>query len=215
MGTSINKLIEIGGEPFVAEKPDSNGELQKYPELFKLLETKNGFYAFESALRIFPSETCVQSYGLNEWNSANLWKINYGNLTKDYFFFAEDIYGGQFCYVGSKIYYFEPEMAEIDFVADSLEEWALKVLQDYTRLTGHDIAHTWQVKQGPIAYRNRLLPKILFVLGGKVSLDNLIEVDSVHGMKVRGPIAQQINSLPDGTKIDMKVTDWEPISKQE
>lgn len=214
MITAINKLVEVGGKSFVADKVNSNGGLDQYPELLELLQSKNGFFAFESALRVFPSQASNESYGLSEWNSKNLWRNHYGNLMKDYFFFAEDIFGGQFCYFDSKIYQFDPETGEAIFMADSLEEWAKKILENYNVLTGYQLAHDWQTKHGQLAYKKRLLPTKLFVLGGEYNSENLGDVDSVEAMQFRGSVAQQIKDLPDGTQINFSIKDWEPISKE-
>ncbi len=210
MESTLNKLIEIGGEAFVSEKPNMENLPQ---DLLGLLQSKNGFFAFESALRVFPSKSCDYSYGLSEWNSEKLWKVHYGDLVKDYLFFAEDIFGGQFCYFDSKIYQFDPETAEIKFMADTLEEWSKKILENYNVLTGYQLAHDWQSKHGKLGFKKRLIPKQLFVLGGDYSVDNLGDIDSLEAMQFRGSIAQQIKDLPDGTKIEMKITDWEPIFK--
>ena len=207
MTTAISKLTEIGGIPFSLEKPHSDKNLEKYPGLAELLHSKNGFFAFESALRVFPSESTEQSHGLADWNSKELWKNYYGNLMNDYFFFAEDIFGGQFCYFNSSIYQFDPETGEIKFVSDTLEDWAKKILEDYNVLTGYQFAHDWQTKHGKLAYKKRLIPVKLFIMGGEYNSDNLDDLDSVEGMQLRGSIAQQIQDLPDGTQINFSIKD--------
>jgi hypothetical protein len=100
-------------------------------------------------------------------------------------------------------------------MADTLEEWCKKILENYNFLTGHQLAHDWQSKYGKLAYKKRLIPKQLFVLGGEFTIENLGDVDALESMQYRGSIAQQIKDLPDGSKIDMKITDWEPIAKKD
>jgi hypothetical protein len=60
-------------------------------------------------------------------------------------------------------------------------------------------------KNGSLPMNKRLLPKIPFVVGGDFAVENLYLVDSVQGMKVRANVAQQINNLPDGVKINIRV----------
>jgi hypothetical protein len=47
------------------------------PSCFMLLQ-KNGFYAFEAALHIFPI-TADRGTGLEGWNPASLWRSEYGD----------------------------------------------------------------------------------------------------------------------------------------
>ena len=63
-----------------------------------MLALKNGFYAFELALHVFPAQSCDQHIGLDLWNSETLWRSAYGEVTNGCGFFAEDIFGGQFCF---------------------------------------------------------------------------------------------------------------------
>ena len=137
---------------------------------------------------------------LESWNSDNLWRKDDGDLAQNCLFFAEDIFGGQFCIFNDKIYSFDPETGAKELVANQIEEWAKIILEDYNVLTGFPLAHKWQQEYGTLPINKRLLPKIPFVGGGTFTVDN-----SVKGMKVRADIAQQIYALPDGTKITVRV----------
>lgn len=171
-----------------------------------ILAIKNGFYAFESALHFFPATHIHQSIiDVNCWNSENLWRNKYSDSTKGYLFFAEDIFGGQFCIINERIHTFDPETEETEEVATNFDDWAKCILDEYNYLTGFELAHEWQLKNGSIPVGKRLLPKVPFVLGGKFTTDNLYLLDSVTGMKVRGDLAQQIKNSPDGTKVTFKI----------
>ena len=55
--TSVEKLVSIGSEPLAPAVKFMPKFLEVYalgPELFEILQAKNGFYAFESALHVFP-----------------------------------------------------------------------------------------------------------------------------------------------------------------
>lgn len=176
-------------------------------ELLETLKLRNGFYSLESALHFFPAQATEQEYGISEWNSDKLWRKSYERLEEGLLFFAEDIFGGQFCIYGDKIYQFDPETASLEYMADGFEEWARKIIQDYDYYTGYSLAKEWQKKNGPIPKNNRLVPKLPFVMGGEFSLENLYLADSVTGMRDRANIANQIKNLPDGKRIHLKVTD--------
>ena len=88
--------------------------------------------------------------GIQAWNEKSLWRQWYENLTDDLFFFAEDVFGGQFAIRNDDIVSFDPESGQIELLAQSLEGWAAQLLVNYPRLTGYPLAHSWQVSNGPI-----------------------------------------------------------------
>ena len=151
--TSIQKLLNISSES-ISNKPYSKVWPDYCNDLKFLFESKNGFFAFEQSLHVFPTTETNISYDLNHWNSNDLWKKEYIGLSvasmNDLYFFAEDVFGGQFCFNknDSKIYTFDPETGLIYFLANNLEEWAQLILNDYDYLTGYKISHEWQEKNG-------------------------------------------------------------------
>lgn len=146
---------------------------------------------------------------LCEWNDASSWRSNYQDLADGYLFFAEDVFGGQFAIdsSGEVIVSFDPETARTEVVAVSVDDWAGAVLKDYDYLTGHSLAHSWQERNGKLRPAHRLLPKLPFVAGGKYEAENLYSADSVNGMRLRGDLAVQIRSLPDGAKIRFNIVE--------
>lgn len=174
-------------------------------ELFHLYRQCNGFFGFESSLHLFSLSSSSVSAGLFDWNSESLWRYEYGDLSSECLFFAEDLFGGQFCIKYNEVLYFDPETAELKKVADTLEGWAKEILDNYEYWTGYPLAHEWQKKYGPLPMRHRLMPKIPFVCGGSFDLKNLTLINDVSGMKSRGNLARQIHKLEDGAKIKFKI----------
>jgi hypothetical protein len=205
MKNMIEKLVNIGGPAFTLARVDELAA--NTPQLLPLLKEKNGFFAFESALRVFPLDTCTFSYGLDEWNSPELWRGSYGELTNGLFFFAEDIFGTQFCLQDEKIYSFNPETADLSLIGNGLNEWATAIFDDYDLLTGYSLAHEWQSENGLLSARDRLMPKIPFVCGGEFTLNNLMALDAARSMRCRGNLATQLHSLPDGTQVQFLLVD--------
>ncbi len=201
----VEKLLQISGPAL-----GRSGVMDEWPaneSLRALLLRRNGFFAFESALRVFPAEETSLSYGLGEWNSPDLWISSYGGLADGLFFFAEDVFGGQFCLKEEQVYSFNPETAELTLAGGNLEAWADAILKDYDFLTGYALAHEWQIKHGTLASKVRLIPKVPFVCGGEYKVDNLAAVDAARAMRSRGNLAQQIQSLPDGSQIKFELVD--------
>ncbi|WP_020396257.1 hypothetical protein [Thiolinea disciformis] len=126
-------------------------------------------------------------------------------MANECLFFAEDVFGGQFCLRDSQIYTFDPETGAFEWLAHDLEGWAKAILSDYEMLTGYVFAHHWQEQHGSLLAGKRLLPKIPFVLGGEFILDNLYLGDAVTGMRFRASLAHQMKDLPNGTQIRFNI----------
>lgn len=207
----IEGLLSISGEG-IASPVDPGLMLRHFSswnalgeELARLLNRKNGFYAFESALlvRSFQNQQCP--LGIVEWNQPSLWKEKYSENLGRVLFFAEDVFGAQFCICDDKICTFEPETGVLEPQYFSLSAWANDLIGDYECRTGYPLAHTWQVKNGPLDPGVRLLPKVPFVCGGKFEIDNLYAIDDVNGMLFRASLATQIRDLPDGSRITFEI----------
>jgi hypothetical protein len=212
--TSLERLLSGASAPLSEHKPEISEDIRVLAgiladDLLRLLQKCNGFYAFESALHVFPSysDAISQEISLGKWNEELLWRSSYNGLADRYLFFAEDIFGGQFCIKDDAIYTFDPETGDMNYLADDIESWAKAILNDYEVLTGYPLAHQWQEKYGSLLAMKRLLPKIPFVMGGAFSLDNLYLADAVEGMKFRANIANQIKNLPNGSLVKLDIVD--------
>jgi hypothetical protein len=209
MTPALAKLIEIGSKPFGSGVAPFGDAVDRWGDIGasvqEVLSRKNGFFCFESALRFFPSTTVESSWGISEWNSPELWKADYRGLADEAFCFAEDIFERQFVIHERKVSVFEPETGDLEFLANSLEEWAARLLLDYNQMTGHAVAHNWQSVHGPLPPRHRLMAKTPFVLGGNSSPQNLVAMDSVRIMKNLGNLAHQLHDLPDGMQVKFKI----------
>ena len=205
--TAVEKLLHISSEPLsepVAVIPQLLSSYSLGQELFDLLRERNGFYAFESALHVFPlsSASCMS---LEEWNSKSLWRVGYGELDEGLLFFAEDAFQDQFCLHKDGVLRFRAETGNTMFVANSIENWAKALLANYIQETGWELAKEWQAKNGPLPAGKRLMPETPFFLGGRYSLDNLWAGDAVEGMRLKADLANQTKALPDGSQVRLVV----------
>jgi hypothetical protein len=176
--------------------------------LRELLALRNGFFAADSALHVFPAGTAMQGYDLVGWNAPTLWKVEYKSALDQFVFFAEDIFGTQFG-MGhdGHIIKMHVETGEVTAFAESLEEWAEKILADLEFETGCTFAAGWQRTHRPLTPTERLAPKTPFVMGGEYEIPNLYAMDAVKLMRFMGDLATQIRDLPDGSTVILKVTD--------
>ena len=204
-----NELISrFGGDPL--GKPSNErgavitaGSLGQ--QLLAMLKVKNGFFAFESALHVFPvNQPIDDEVELVEWNSPSVWKDAFSKDLTHTFCFAENLFGEQFCIVEKSICRFDPETTELVPLADSIEDWACLMIAERDKQIGFRLGHEWQRLNKPLARGRRLLPRIPFVLGGAFAVENLFDCDAVEGMRFRANIANQILDLPDGSTIEFK-----------
>ncbi len=210
MSESLDKLLSSASSSLNTSVPALSDEVRVLAgsladDLLNMLNTQNGFYALESALHVFPSHSNQHEIGLDDWNSDVLWRSEYQGMADGCLFFAEDVFGGQFCIKVNKIYTFDPETGALDYLADDIEGWAKAIITDYEVLTGYPLAHQWQENHGQLPAKKRLLPKIPFVAGGEFTLENLYLHGAIEGMKFRADIANQIKDLPDGAQIQFNV----------
>jgi hypothetical protein len=211
MHGSISKLVGIGG-PSLAEASSSSQLNRIIPSeaasvLGPLFAEKNGFYAFESTLHVRGTADSATEISLVRWNRPDLWVDSYKGMARGAVFFAEDVFGNQFCLYGGQICSFDPETGEFEQIAKNVEEWALKVLEDPPLLTGSEIGRAWQECNGPLQQGTRLVGRTPFVLGGEYAVENLYAANDVEGMRYRAEIAIQIRDLPDGSKIRLRVVE--------
>jgi hypothetical protein len=211
MGKSIEKLVGVGGAAISPPTGPAHSllEMADAPAsgLVELLGAKNGFYAFESALHVYPLQRSGIELGLVEWNAPDLWTSEYQGMADGCFFFAEDIFGGQFCSRPDGIYSFDPETGALQQVSADIESWAQAILEDLEFLTGYPVAHAWQESNGALQAGARLVPRIPFVTGGKYEIANFYQLETVKAMRLRANLATQIRDLPDGADITWKITD--------
>lgn len=212
MRSELTRLLEAAETTFSQAPPSLDAWARRHagprlPELEHLYGQKNGFLAFDHALRVFPAVPASHDLSLNRWNSPRLWRDAYGDLADGPLFFADDIFGGQFCVRQGHIFAFDPETAAFEFLAQDLEGWARVILSDIDFRTGRPFARDWQAMHGPLEPTQRLVPKRLFMLGGTFELENFYVLDAVQAMRFRGEVAYQTHDLPDGAQVRFVVTD--------
>lgn len=177
------------------------------PKLKPLLTLSDGFFAFDSSLHVFPSGRTKTGFMLGDWNDANGWRAEFRpDMPDDVVFFAEDIFGCQFGIDSlGKITTFDPETCSFEACADSLEDWAIRVLESHDVMVGSGLGRAWQSANGPLAPGFRLIPVTPFFLGGDFEIGNLYALEAAKGMSLRADIWRQTKDLPPGAKVSLKV----------
>ncbi len=207
---AIEKLLEVSGPSLRSLAPSRgqlSGEVHAYSvaPLLSLLGRRNGFYAFQRALRVFPDQDDGGECGLVKWNRPATWRDRYEGMADRGVFFAEDVFGTQFGLCPDGVVTFDPETADYELVAASMEEWAALLLADPAYWTGHPVAAAWQRANRPLCAGERLSPVTPFVLGGAFDAANLRAIEATEGMRFRASIATRIRDLPDGAQVELRV----------
>jgi hypothetical protein len=216
----LNELLSISSsgleKEYDAQTPSSilNNCGRIGLEIKQMLSGKNGFYAFESALLVRPLFDTKNSevLGIENWNRPDLWINSYKIDIRNTVFFAEDIFGVQFCLRDDFVQSFDPETGEFTELARSLNEWAGWILSDYNTRTGLPLAQEWRKSYGLLEAAQRLIPIVPFVLGGEFSIGNLNKMLDSEGMNYRANIANQISDCPDGASVVIKTENKIPRS---
>jgi hypothetical protein len=216
MATTLQRLIDIGSKPLMPTLDHQFGEhfLNQFGErgdLLRLLASKNGFYAFESALHVFPltRDNWFNEQDIQRWNDKSLWKHAYHgpSALNKLLAFAEDVIGTQFCFLDDKIVRFDPETGDTEEMCSTLDQWAELVLSDCEVELAYPLAQAWQEQNGALLPGNRLIPIVpLIAEESSFEPSNFYQLDALKGMLFRADIAMQLRSVPDGTTVTIKVT---------
>lgn len=206
LGTNTRALLERARGPLGQEvSVDFGNEYEALSELAELLSTMNGFYAFNAGVQIFHTGGPGESPELSYWNSPAAWKESFEGLADDVFCFGQDVLGMQYAIRnGTEFVRFDPETARSATIGHSLEDWSTWLLEDPKIRGTAFLAKVWQDEKGPLRPNERLIPLRFFELGGKVSFDNLVVKDAVEAMRIRGPIATQLQNLPAGSEVHLE-----------
>ena len=212
MGSDFKRLLSAAGDSLLP--PWTVGEERAVTlfgengkQLLDLLRQRNGFFAFESSLHVFPLGSSLDRLTLIRWNDPHLWKNAYGELLgQPVLFFAQDVNGNQFGISNQKIILFYSEFAEFEVIAGTLSEWEGILMSDWRGFTGYELAHEWQTRHRSLEEGERLIPKVPFVVGGKYEVNNLYAGQIIDAMRFRASLALQIAAVPDGTAIRLTIT---------
>jgi len=210
MSSHFPKILEIAGPARINDSPKFPENMapfvgKKIADLSELLNQVNGFWAFESALQVFPSHADSSGLDVVSWNSLSGWKAAYDDRVQRCLFFAQDAFGFQFGIEEDGVFHFNPEISEFTFIAKDVGDWWQMILIDYEHLTGHASAREWQLLNRPVRWEERLFPKCPFFLGGNFDVDNLFPMNGRHGAEFRAEIYSQTKDLPEGTQVRIRM----------
>lgn len=203
---ALKTLLKRASDPLAAPVNLDFGTTQgPFGQLQKLLKQRNGFFCFNAGIQVFRAGDSGHGYDLGLWNHPETWKDTYGGYADGPLWFAQDLFGHQFGILPDTVCVLDPETAQTRALATSLEGWADWLLSDSDVNGRYRLATDWQDAFGPLEITERLLHLQPLVLGGENDTDNIVVRDAIVAMRARGPIAQQIATLPDGAQIEFRI----------
>ena len=168
------------------------------------LRSFNGGYFFDNALHIFGTAEETPHHDLNYIN--NLFRASFGELSKDIWFFAEDIFGNPYGFYDNNVILFNLETSDKEIVAKDFSGWLNEINNDINYYTGQSLAKELsEDDKFKLAYGKRLCAKYPFVMGGEYSIENLVLKDFENNIDYNSSIAKQIVNLPDGSSIKLDI----------
>jgi hypothetical protein len=197
----ISKLLDIAHKTEKTNKIENNIYINKkillHRELINILNVSNGFFCFEKALKF---------YAVSEIKEINniIYTSLESSIVDNSLYFAQDIFANQFCIKGEKIYLFDIESFEYEFVADSFQEWEKEILSDYNYFTGYSLAHEWQLKH-ILNDDERLNSKQPFILGGEYNINNLFALNTIKIIEYKLNIGIQLLDVKDGDNVNIVI----------
>lgn len=134
------------------------------------------------------------------WNSSTGWRVHYGapsGLT----FFASDVLGGQFGVLpNGRVAFMEPEAGRIEEYARSVETWSSAMLDSHGAEAGLPLVEAWEASHGHLPVFHRLVPPVLFSLGGDAEPRDMAALPELEAMRVYSGYAAQLRHLRPGER---------------
>ncbi len=168
------------------------------------LRSFNGGYFFDNALHIFGTAEETPHHDLNYIN--NLFRVSFRELSKDIWFFAEDIFGNPYGFYDNNVILFNLETSDKEIVAKDFSGWLNEINNDIDYYTGQSLAQKLNKEDKfQLSCGKRLGAKYPFVIGGEYTIENLTLKGFKDNIGYNASIAKQIADLPDGSAIKLDI----------
>lgn len=177
----------------------------------QLLQKRNGGYFYGGALHIFGACAEPEFHSLKAWNFEDTWRAPYADAAKGLFFFAEDAFGNQFAYDGTKVVRFDVEEGAVDELADDFDQWLLIAVEAPDELLHRPRVAAWAKAHGHLPHGKQLQAYPPFFLSDDADSVQLDDVDAIENMLFHASIveriADQMAQLPEGHRMQISCDD--------
>lgn len=184
----------------VFENPDEFGDVH-YRDFIQTYG--DGFY-FNYSLHIYGSSTIYAFHDL-KWRTELFHELFSEFIAPETICFGEDLFGNQFVFYPEGVGFFMIETGEIEFIGKDFNDWLEKINESPDYYSGESLMLEW-TQEHKIALSEILTPKIPFVLGGKLEIDNLYNSNYEKILRFNADLAKQLKDLPDGEVISFEIS---------
>ncbi len=168
--------------------------------LWLFLQKENGTSYFDDALIFFPSIKSTTPWLTIE--DLLVIMQEHGFLEGQQLIpFATDVFGFLFLLGHDGIYHMQTEDGRLDKIADDLNDFLLKLLEESHYYSGDHLMKAWQQDNGPLKAGYRLTAKRPFMFGGNFEAANLIAHPYKDIFTWYCDLHHQLKDVEDGTNI--------------
>jgi len=174
---------------------------------FEFLEkSKYVSFFFDSAIHIYGFNSTHLYNSIEEVNRILV--KEYGAIFGNLVAFGQDVFGNQFCFDISKkeVVVLNSESGERERISKDFTGWIKVLVKDIDYYSGNVLLHKWNSMGNQLNLGQRLCPKIPFIMGGEYIPENLYAGNYPSYIKAYANIAKQVYGMPDGTKVQIKIT---------
>ncbi len=184
--------------------PDWADISDKHEMLWTFLYGHNGIDLFDSALIFLPAiQSCSAWPTIEDIHNqfAELDFIQDQNLTP----FALDIFGFFYLINQDGIYHMETEDGHLEFVAEHINGFLLKLVKNGDYYTGHSFLQAWEKQKAPLKAGERLVARKPFIFGGEFEITNFYNQPLEKAILWYASLHQQLKDVEDGTIIQLQI----------
>lgn len=190
------------------QSPDWVDFSDQHEKLWELLQKKNGYEFFHSAMIFFPSIRSTTSWPTIE---DLLNHMEESDFLSDHHYlvpFACDAFGFLFFVGFDGIYHMESEDGSLEYVAENLEGFFSLLMDeeggDYW--SASPIFEQWCEENAPLKAPMRLTAQQPFLLGGEFETENLLKGDLLAVLQWYADLHRLFKDVEDGQEVEIQRT---------
>ncbi len=172
--------------------------------LWHFLCGHNGVDLFDSALVFLPS---IQS--LSAWPTLEDVYHQFRELDfmqeENLLPFAVDLFGFFYMINADGIYHMETEDARLEYVAEDINSFLLKLVENGDYWSGQSFLQSWEKQKKPLLAGERLAAKTPFIFGGEFSVDNFYNQPLDKMILWYASLHEQLKNVEDGAVIQLQI----------
>lgn len=194
--------MDIPGITWKGESIEDVEILRELPaDLVRVLSDTNGFILHEGAVHVRGACLTPEWHSLRAaWRGPRAFHSLYADVRAPDVPFAQDQVGDQFLIRDNVVLRLSAETGEIERLADSIQDFLSRVSSDIQHFLNIGLGHRMQPGQLLLAY-----PPFCFRESGVHA--SLAPMPASEVIRFHADLARQVRDVPDGGRVEFKLTD--------